>query len=122
MRELKTSPNLPSLGSLVEDSGYSFVWHKGQAPLLTRPSGKKMNCKVINKVPVLGEVDHALLMAAIQSQLDQVAAEYMAPVFEEVASEFLGSPECAEAVGDTATPVFDTSRVVRSRAPSRYAF
>ena len=44
-----------SLGRLVTEHGYDFVWRKGRSPYLLSPEGKKLKLKVRNNCPYLCE-------------------------------------------------------------------
>ena len=45
-------PAVLSMGRLIEDDGYRFTWHSGEA-VLTSPSGARLRCEVQNYVPSL---------------------------------------------------------------------
>ena len=49
---LDNSPNVISVGRLVEDSLYEFHWRPGEA-WFTSPDGRKLSCRVHNYVPLI---------------------------------------------------------------------
>ena len=49
---MRNCPAVLSMGRLIEDDGYQFTWHSGEA-VLTSPSGARLRCEVRNYVPSL---------------------------------------------------------------------
>jgi hypothetical protein len=52
---LDNTPNVLSLGRLVEDEGYDFIWRRKTAPRLIAPSGKVFLLDVHRYVPFIPE-------------------------------------------------------------------
>ena len=46
---MRNCPAVLSMGRLIEDDGYQFTWHSGEA-VLTSPSGARLRCEVRNYV------------------------------------------------------------------------
>ena len=44
---MRNCPAVLSMGGLIEDDGYQFTWHSGEA-VLTSPSGARLRCEVRN--------------------------------------------------------------------------
>ena len=50
---LDNTPNVLSLGRLVEDEGYQFLWSQHKPPQLIAPSGKVLYLEVQRYVPCI---------------------------------------------------------------------
>merc|ERR1739848_510840 len=79
-------------------------------------------CQVVNRVPIIGSVDHAALAQALQANLSGATASAMEEFFDELADEFLASEECATAVGEMALVVSQPSEVVTGSSSTRPTF
>ena len=93
VRHIPQSPNLLSLGTLVEDQGFGFSWTSSEGPYLFYPDGTKEELPVHNRVPYLGAVNLALALPALQ----EVLMQELEGNIDELLQEFTRSVELEEA-------------------------
>ena len=115
---MSTSPNLLSLGTLMEQDGFDFECRHGKPPLLSYLSGYKQRCKVVNRVPVGGDTNLAALAGALRESVSGMAKQHLKAFFSDMAQEFLDSEECATAVGDMALPNFAPTPPAQTHSPT----
>ena len=50
---LTDSPPVLSLGKLVEENGFDYIWRHGEDPILISPGGKSVRCQPSHNVPFI---------------------------------------------------------------------
>lgn len=82
---IETSPNLLSVGALVEENSCEFDWTPAKGPWIILPAGETLYPVVHNRVPHLGMPDQEKFTVFLSKLTDTF--------FNEVAEEFLDSEE-----------------------------
>ena len=88
--ENNESPNLISLGTMVEEEGFDFEWKHGHKPKFTTPKGENVPVKVEDKIPKLcGAVTEkgSDQQSDPNVLLEAVAEDFLHYVFDTVVEE-----------------------------------
>ena len=72
---LESTPPVCSVGRRCLDEDYDFHWPRGQAPYFITPEGKRIQCKLKGRVPVISSEDTVASPASLDSSKRSAGAQ-----------------------------------------------
>lgn len=83
---LRDAPTIVSLGALVEEEGYRFLWTRGYGAIRVKPDDTDLRLNVVNRVPVISKCNDNV----VEKSVEEFVAHVMAGPADDVGGGVVG--------------------------------